>query len=110
MLIFHNCLTISIDQTKRQTAELRTLATIGTPAKTGLTNITLTTITDTQSAMYKDFKRRVRAGFVYFTYLPQRKFTGKYYLMESRIGKKLNFIRRPVIHLCTGMQRDRRQV
>ena len=110
MLAFFYHLSVGIGHVKLQTAELSTLATIGTASETSLTNIALSAIANTQSTMYKDLKQRIGTCRMHTTYLIDRQFAGQHHLSESGIRQKADLFYRAVIHLRTGMQRDGRQI
>ena len=110
MLVLHDHPSLSIDQTERQTAKLGTFAPVGATPETSLTDITLPAIADTKSSMHEYFQRYIRTGFVYLADLTQRKFARQHHLPETGISQKSHLLHRTVIHLGTGVQRNRRQI
>ena len=63
---------VCIKQRESHTAELRTLTSIRTPAKTILRSITDTRIADTQSTMNKYFKFHLRHSMMDSSYFINR--------------------------------------
>ena len=110
MLVLFYCLSVGIHQIESQTAELCTLATVGTTAITSLAHITLPTVANAQGTMNEHFEKRFRTCIVYFLYFIKREFACQNHLTETYIRKELHFLRCTVIHLRTGMQCYRRKV
>ena len=110
MLIADNHFPVGIHQIESQPAELGTLSTVRTAAVTGLTGVTLTAVAHTQGSMNKNFERRVGTIPVNRRNLFQCQFACEHHLTETGLSQKLHFLRRTVIHLRTGMQRNGRKL
>ena len=101
---------VRIHHVEAQAAELRTLSAVGTAAETCLTHVALSAVAHAQGAVYEYLQRRIRTGGMNLCNLVQRQLTGQYHLTETGLGQEFHFLRRAVVHLCTGMQRNRGQI
>ena len=110
MLVLHDGLAIGIHHIERQSAELGTLATVGTTAEAMLADVALTAIAHAQRPVHEDFERCLRYGLVYLANLLQREFACQDHLTESGFGQELHLACRAVVHLRAGMEGYRREV
>ena len=110
MLVARNDFSVGIYHIEAQAAELRTLSTVGTAAEACLTHVTLSAVTYTQRTVHEDLEQRIGTGSMYFGNLIERQLSCQHHLTETGIRQKLDLLHRTVVHLRTGMQRDRRQI
>ena len=93
----------------RQTAGLRTVATVGATARLGVGNVALTGIGHAQRAVDKELDRRV-CRLVDITDLIQVQLTGQNDLRKADVGEELRLLHRADITLGTGVQFNRRNI
>ncbi len=109
MLIFRQCHTVTVFQRAGNPAQLRAFTPVGTATGHGMTDIALTTVTDAQRAMNKELQLN-RSLLCNRTDLIQRQFARQHHPGKTDILQETDFLRCPVIQLCTGMQRHWRQI
>ncbi len=105
----HQHFTVRLLQRAGQTAELGTLATVGAAAGTGMADIALAAVGDTERAVDKELQLHIgrRADLAD---LRKRQFARQHHLRETHILQKLHLLRRAVVGLGTGMKRDGWQI
>ena len=101
---------VGIYHIKTQATELCTLSPVCTTAKASLADITLSAIAYAQGSVYKHFQRCIRTGCMNLCNFIQRQLTGQHHLTETSLSQEFYFLRSAVVHLRTGMQRNRRKI
>ena len=110
MFIAHYHFPVRIRQTERQAAELRTLSPVSTASEASMTNIALAAIADAKRTMHENLQQNLRTSFVNTMNILQRQFTRQHHLPETGFCQETHLLHRTVIHLGTGVQRNRRQI
>ena len=105
----HQHFAIRLLQRAGQTAELGTLATVGAAAGTGMADVALAAVGDTERAVDKELQLHIgrRADLAD---LRKGQFARQHHLRETHILQKLHLLRRAVVGLGTGMERNRWQI
>ncbi len=105
----HQHFTVRLLQRAGQATELGTLAAVGTATGTGMADVALAAIRDTERAVDKELQLHI-GRCADLADLRQRQFARQYHLGEAHILQKLHLLRRAVVGLGTGMERDGRQI
>ncbi len=109
MAVGHQHFAIRLLQRAGQTAELGTLTAVGAATGTGVADIALTAVGNAERAVDKELQLHIgrRADLAD---LRQRQLACQHHLREAHILQKLHLLRRAVVGLGTGMERDGREV
>ena len=109
MTVGHQYFAIRLLQRAGQTAELGTFTAVGTAAGTGVADVALAAVGDTERAVNKELQLHIgsRADLAD---LRKGQLARQHHLREAHILQKLHLLRRAVVGLGTGMKRNGRQI
>ncbi len=105
----HQHLAIRLLQRAGQATELSTFAAVGAATGTGMTDVALTAVGDTERAVDKELQLHV-GRCTDLADLLKGQLARQHHLGEAHILQKLHLLRGAVVGLGTGMQRDGGQV